>query len=393
VFGVLAIDALTITMVLSSLFAGEIISDWMPFYTAGTLVNNGDATRLYDAAFQAASQRELFGVGVVPMGYVLPAFAAFSFAPLARLTFVESYLVWMSINLVLLTVLLWLSWGWLRDVPPTLRAVFLGCAASITLLLTITIGQVDLLVLAGLLGGYALLRSDRPFAAGSLLALALLKPHLLLAVVLLLVVKQQWRALAGLAAVGAPLLIIPALLAGPELLRDQAGLLFSFANTTTEYRVNADTMINIRGPVTAFTGSSNVWLWLPLLAVIAGVALYVALRVWRERTPLHPQSWALAFTLPLLYSPHVHFQTAVLLLAAAGLYLAADARSGSPRINVQHVLAGLVLVNSLWLLTIAGVPLMCFVVMGAYTLFAKRWPVAATQAINVPAPPERALAA
>ena len=370
---------------------GHIVGDWTSFYTGGALVRTGNAAHLYDAAAQAAIQRDLFG-GVNPMGYPLPVFVAFLLAPLTRLSFVESYLVWMAINLALLAVLLRLSWRWLETVPEALRAVFLVCAVSVTALEVLLQGQVDLFVLAGFAGCYALLRAGRPFTAGSVLALALFKPHLAAAVVLLLLVKGQWRALAGFSVVGGVLLIVPALALGPHLVVEQVRPLVSFSDATTGRGLDAHMMINIRGTVTSLTGSSNVWLWLPLLALIAAVAFYVAVRIWSSRPALHPQSWALAFTLPLLYSPHVHVQSLVLLIAAAALYLVESQSSDRPVVEIKYVLYGLVALTSLWSLSLMGTSLTAFLIMGAYTLFSRRWPQPAAQAAAVPERAELALA-
>jgi hypothetical protein len=392
VVGVLLIDAVAVAAFLRLTLNGRVIDDWFSFYTAGTLVRTGHAAHLYDVSAQAALQRALMGPGGKTMGYTLPMFIAVLFAPLSRLSVNASYLVWMAINLSLLAVLLRLSWSWLERVPEALRAVFLVSAVSVTALEVLMEGQVDLFVIAGFAGCYALLRADRPFTAGSILTIALVKPHLAAVVVLLLLVKGQWRALAGFLAVGGPLMIGPAFVFGPHVLIDQIRLLLSFTSTTTDYGVNAHMMINIRGTVTSLTGSSNVWLWLPLLALIAAVAFYVALRVWTARPALHPQSWALAFTLPLLYSPHVHVQSLVLLIGAAGLYLAESQSSAHPVTDIKSVLYPLIAITVLWSLNLSGVSLIAFLVMAAYALFSQRWPEPAVEAAIAPHQVELALA-
>jgi hypothetical protein len=255
----------------------------------------------------------------------------------------------------------------------------LGGAAAIGFVTVVLNAQVELFVVVGMVGCYSLMRSKRCFTAGAVLPLALFKPHIVAAVLLLLLIKRQWRALAGFVAVGAPLLAVPALFMSPRLILDQAALLFSYTKSATDHRVNADMMINIRGPVTAATGSSSVWLWLPLLVAIALVSLLIAVYVWRKRDALHPQSWALAFTLPLLYSPHMHFQSVLLLIAAGGLYLHADQRRRSPIITTEHVLAAFICLNAIWLLSIAAVPLMAFVIMIAFARFATQWTPAVTK--------------
>src|ERR1700694_2338540 len=112
--GMLLFDAITSVLVLTHLLQGQPISDWIPFYSAGELVRSGHASQLYDPSAQAASQRQLLGACVTPRGYALPAFAAYAFAPLSRLSFVQSYFVWLAINVAALAVLVRLGWSWLQ---------------------------------------------------------------------------------------------------------------------------------------------------------------------------------------------------------------------------------------------------------------------------------------
>jgi hypothetical protein len=226
-------------------------------------------------------------------------------------------------------------------------------------------------VVAGFVGCYALLKSGRPYPAGAVLALALVKPHLAGGVVLFLFVHRQWRTIGAFCAVGLPLFVAPGLLLGRNLLVDQVRLLFSFVGSTGEHGVNARMMINVRGTVTSLTDSSDVWLWLPLLAIIALAALLVTTHLWTERPVLDGQSWALAFALPLLYSPHLHAQSLVLLFAATALYLSAD-RGRS--ISATHMLAGLIMLLSLWLVSLAGLALTSLAVLAAFWYLVRRWP-------------------
>ena len=111
-----------------------------------------------------------------------------------------------------------------------------------------------------------------------------------------------------------------------------------------------------------------------VMCLIAAAASYVAVDVWVARSTLHPQSWALAFTLPLLYSPHVHAQSLVLLIAAAALYLADSQSSERPIVDIRYVLVGLIAITVLWWLSLFGLGLIAFVVLAAYWLFSHRWP-------------------
>lgn len=224
--GVVLLHVLAAAVVLMAVARGEGIGDWVAFYAAGTMVRTGHGASLYDAAAEVALQRSLFGDGVRAFGYPQPAFAAYAFAPLSRLSFAASYGAWFAVNAALAAMLARAAWRHLDSAPRRLRLAFVGCAALLTPAVnTLLLGQLDLVVLATMAACYALLARGRPFGAGALLALALVKPHIAAAAVLLLAVKGEWRALAGFATAGAPLLLAPMLLLGPGIAADQARLM------------------------------------------------------------------------------------------------------------------------------------------------------------------------
>jgi hypothetical protein len=357
------------------------------FYAAGTLVREGHGAQLFDGAAQAATQRAIFDRDLIANGYPLPAFVACAFAPLSALPFVASYWTWFGINIAMLCAVGSLFWRELRDAGGGYRLLLIiACAASTPVVYVVVLGQIDLFVLGSLLGCYALLKRDRPLSAGCVLGLAIAKPHLVAAAVLLLLVKREWRALAGFAAVAAPLLVAPVFAFGPGIVTDQARLLFAYPGSSTDYNVAADMMVNVRGLVVSIVPSARPWLWLPPLAAIGVTAIALAVRAWRRNDVAAPQSWALALILPLLYSPHVHIQTMVFLLAAAVLFASAqDAQN--PRLRPAHMLGGLVAIVVLWLVSVAGVSLLCVVPIGAFYVALRAWPArAAALTVEAPAP-------
>ncbi|HYM16370.1 MAG TPA: glycosyltransferase family 87 protein, partial [Dehalococcoidia bacterium] len=334
----------------------------------------GAAAHLYDAARQAALQRQLFGAGFQPNAYPLPAFVAVAIAPLTKLPFAASFWCWLGANLCLGAVLTRAAWRHLDRVPLAQRVALVLCAALSTPVVdTLLLGQFDLLVLGAIAGCYALLQRGRPGPAGAVLALALVKPHLAAAAVLLLVVKGQWRALAAFGGVGAVLLLSPVAVFGPRMLVDEMALLSSYPGSSTDHAVMAAMMINVRGAIVSVTGASSPWLWAPLLAIIAAGGLAAAIRAWRERAALDGRSWAIALALPLLYSPHLHLQTMVLLVGAAVLYARAAADAERP-VRIEPVLGAYVAVTALWLLSIAGAALMFAPILLAFALMLGRWP-------------------
>lgn len=360
-------------MLMQRLAEGALVGDWTAFYAAGHLVRSGAAAHLYDPAAQAAAERALYG-DVQIDAFPLPAFTALAFAPLAGLSFARAYLVWMSVNGVLLAALVLLAWRSLARAGGATRVVFVVCSVASTPMLRLLTGaQVDLFVVAALAGCCALVRSERPLRGGALLAVGLVKPHLLVGALALLAVKRQWRALGGFALAAAPLLLLPILATGVGGVRDQAALLASYPASSTDHSVAADKMVNLRGLVVGLTGANQMAAWLPVLAFASAACLYAAVRVWRARPSGDGQSWALAAVLPLICSPHVHAYTLVLLLVAAALYLQAGAEA-EEAVTLDAVLASslaLTVVSfvSLFLLPIAGLA-----VVATFAFFVVRWP-------------------
>ena len=371
-FGVLVVHVVAAAAVLNTIARGDGVGDWVSFYAAGTMVRSGDAARLYDFTAQTAAQRA--SATRLPTPLTLPAFVALGLSPLTRLSFSASYWLWSAANLALLVGLLRAAWRHLDGVRREARLACVAClAVSTPVVTTLLLGQIDLLVVASIVGCYALMRRDRPFTAGAVLAVALAKPHIVAAILLLLLVKRQWRALAGVAAVGVPLAVIPVLLIGPHILLDQVALISSYPGSSTEHSVSAAMMVNVRGAIVSITGSSSPLIWAPPLAVIAGVAMWFAIRAWKVNPALDAQSWALALSLPLLYSPHLHIQTLVL-LAGSGVLVVRAASDTDVPIRTEWVLLAYIAVGALWMLSIAGIALMFVPVLAAFQLLALGWP-------------------
>jgi len=372
--GVLLVHATAAAVVLWVVARGQGIGDWTSFYAAGTLVRTGQGGALFDAARQEAVQRALFGEGMKLNGYPLPAFVAVALSPLTRLSFGASFWLWLGMNSAVLAVLARAMWRHLEGVARPVRALAVGAAALSTPVVdTLLLGQFDLLVLTGLVGCYALLRRDRPGWAGAALALALIKPQAAAAAVLLLVVKGEWRALATFGAAAVALIGAPTVLLGAHTLRDEIALVASYPGSSSDYAVNAAMMINVRGAVASLTGSSNPWLWAPPLAAIAGVSVTVAVRSWQQRPSADARSWALALLLPLMSSPHVQMQTAVLAVGAAALYARAMADAGR-EVRAEEALLAYTGIGVLWILSVAGASVTFAPLLVAFALAAGCWP-------------------
>lgn len=352
--------------------------DFLSFYAAGFLVRTGQGAHLYEPAVIEATQRHLYPGGFdEAIGYPLPVFAAWLFAPLSRLPFTTAFFLYMSLMACLLGGLLWLLGRELNDLPARVRWLFLACAAfAMPSLATIVFGQVDLIALAGLLGGYLLLRADRRVLAGLTLCLVLIKPHFLIGVALLLLLRRDWRTMGTLAGAGLALLIVPALLTGPSTLFDNVKELATYSSGG-RLTVNAQFMANWRGFIDSATNSDRLIYWAPGSAIIAAGAIAVALLRWRSGSSLE-RDYSIAVLLPLIASPHVHTQSLVLMLLPATLALRAYVTANSSAEAMQRatnvLLLSFTLLFVLPVMAIIGLSLTGFFVLAVYLGVALRWP-------------------
>ncbi len=385
--------ALVATLILTATALGRIgvgaygaTGDFLSFYGAGHLIRTGEGAHLYDAATQETIQRALYPSGFDnAIGYPLPVFAAWIFAPFSALPFRVAFFIWIALNTLLLAVLARAVARLLTDVPTSLRRTFVAVfALSMPAMTAITFGQVDLIVFAGMFGAYLLLRDRRDALAGVALSLALFKPHFLVGFVLLLVITRRWRALGALAAVGVPLIVLPALLTSPHLLVENVAFIANYPTADKHLAVNAAMMSNWRGFVTSATRHNNIWLWLPGLAIIAAAALAISVRCWRRAavgSASLDQAYALAVMLPLLASPHLHTQSLVLLFIPLALYVRAslatilppDRRAAIADDLIVQLLYVFATLFACWFAGAIGLEVTVFVIIALFYQMAFRW--------------------
>jgi len=392
--GSLAMVALIATAVLVAVALARIATnaygatgDFLSFYAAGHLVGTGSGNVLYEPVVQEWTQRALYPGGFdYAIGFPLPVFAAWLFAPFAKLPFTTAFLFWIAIQTALLLALCRLLAAHLEHVPPVPRRVFVAVfALSMPSVSAVIFGQVDLFVFAGLFLAYTLLRSDRRALAGAALSMALFKPHFLAGIVVLLIVWQQWRVLLSLTAIAVPLLTLPALLTSPGTLLGNLSFIGRYPGSDEQLAVNASMMSNWRGFIVSVTNSNELLFWLPGLLVIAAAALWIAARTWRRSTSGDApadQAYALAVLLPLLASPHLHTQSLVLLFIPLAIvmrtYFRPEGTAWHDDDRVMDAVAALLLcfalLFALWFIGAQGLATMVFLILAAFALCAFRWP-------------------
>jgi hypothetical protein len=183
-----------------------VVRDFVNLWAGGRLLLAGDLETLFSPAAYDAWLKASFGprLDLHTWSYPPPALALA--LPFALLPLVPGFLVWTA--------------GTIAALGLVLRAGGMGAAALAAVLLSpaslenALAGQNGALFAAVLAGGLAF-AERRPWLAGMLLGLLLLKPQLGLLVPVALVALGAWRAIAWTAAMAAALILGSALLAGP----------------------------------------------------------------------------------------------------------------------------------------------------------------------------------
>ncbi|GAB4007792.1 glycosyltransferase family 87 protein [Nocardioides ultimimeridianus] len=296
---------------------GPVLPDFLAYWTGGHVVATGQSGHLYDPAVQSSVQQAAVPTMHTFAWFVAPPFVAYAYAVLGTLPYGVAcvIVVALSIGALVLSARLMLP---LLRANPTLprRLLLLGAAAAPPVFESIGSGQNSPFVLLLWVVALRSLLVGRDATAGGLLALAAFKPHLLLFVPVLLVLRRRWWALAGfsavLAALGASCLAAGA--TTTAWLRTLGG--HSFGEAVE--KAQSWKMESLSSFATTVTGVAR----LDVLLLAIGVA---ALVVWTRRTEQDPFSdIAVLAAVTVTFAPHVMLYDAVLLLipvfwiAAAG---------------------------------------------------------------------------
>lgn len=302
--------------------------DFLTTYTAATIIGEGRAHHLYNLWEQVVAQAAALSHYNVQWAdralqpYVAPPFLGLIAMPLRFLPAAGAYLIWVALSAALC-----LATGWLID-----RQLKLGLGRLMPLITlsffpvyyTLFLGQSEAILLLGLTGFILLSLRGKDLPAGLALGLLCIKPPLLLAPLIYLVVKRRWNALLGLATVCTSAAAVSIALLGRQGLAAYTHLSQELSQPAGTVATNVPGMINIRGTIVRLLPNAPASAQqLAILAVsIALIGATVA--VWRrggvERgSAVDASELALLAVTTVLVSYHTLIHTGVLLLPAFAL--------------------------------------------------------------------------
>jgi hypothetical protein len=184
--------------------AGNIkFQDFLPFYISARLISQGQINRLFNDRVAVDEMRVLLhppdeGQNIrvrLPAMYG-PQVALF-FVPLVHLSFAAAARIWVAISVLLYFVCVYLIWRLCPGLRQHAGLVAILAIAFPPLFHFFVRGQVAALLLACFTAALLAFHARREFLAGAALGILVFKPQFLVAIPIVLLLSQSWRALSG----------------------------------------------------------------------------------------------------------------------------------------------------------------------------------------------------
>ena len=239
---------------------------------------------------------------------IFPPTLAWLVAPFALWPFPLALTLWTALLLVALVVTWWVCAPGFRW--PVRGAHLAVALAAAPVAFGLLLGQVVFVVAAAVGVGWWLLRRERPFSAGLVLALIALKPQLAFLLPLALLAGGRWRAFAGWLAGSSTILAVCILTLG-------IGGLAVYARLLVEATSALDTlMVPVKLTLAGLLDQGM----LAHAAQVTVVLLTLAC-CWRRRADAPEFPIAAGLCASLLVTPFIHTQDLAMLFPAAWLSL------------------------------------------------------------------------
>jgi len=318
-WGVCAVDFAT-----PGLFdrAGNInFQDFLQFPIAARLIAQGQTSDLYNDQLLNDRIRSIVGRNTnVYLRYFYGPQVALAFVPLVRLPFLAQAAIWMMLSLLIYFTCIYLLWKSCGALSPHRGLVALCVIAYPPLFHFFVRGQLSGAVLLCFVLAYFAFLARREWIAGIALGLLVFKPQFLVAIPLVLLLAQAWKAFAGLALSAAAQLVLTCLYFGTSVMRAYFNMLLQSAASprTTELILSPIQMHSLRAFWVLLIPWPRGVLALYALSALAVIAMAAA--VWRSSAPLSLRFSALILA-AVLVSPHLYIYD-LLPLAPALLLLA-----------------------------------------------------------------------
>ena len=286
-------------------------TDFLHFYTIGTLAREHRFSELYDITAQAklAGERVPAARGLIYLPLYGPQ-VALLFASLAALPYGAALAVWILINAVLYALCCGLIWRACRALEQSRFPVILAALAFPAFFHLLTWGQTSGIALLCFTLTFLALRRGNNFVAGLAFGLLFFKPQLGLAGFVIFLLAREWRLLLGAAISALGQLAAAWPIVGSETMRNYV---LSGTQIPQTIRLLEPKLYQLH----SLKGFWELLIPWPLVAgVLSGISIVIALalgfRVWQSSRSLALRFSALLLT-TVLVSPHLTIYDLVIL--------------------------------------------------------------------------------
>jgi len=294
----------------SSTTSGRLGGDFPAFYSAGSIVADGNVDRLYDPATQAAAQVDLLGDEDGFIMYPYAPHVAAVYSPLSALDYRDAYVLHTALMVAALVGSLWILRPVIGIVDRWFAAVIAATITAYPVFVGVMGGQntaVSLLLIAATWRAW---HDDRDGLAGVMLTVLLFRPQYALPIIGLALLDRRWRTVAVAAAGAVGVWLANAAVAGTGWISFWYDGVRPLLEADAE--VNAVNEIAPIGVTVALFGENS-------FAVLLGGAVSAALVAglmwlwWTRRVDLSARMAITVAALPLL-GPHAIYYDAALLV-------------------------------------------------------------------------------
>ncbi len=238
--------------------------DFTIFYSAGKIVARGMAHRLYDKDLQFEVQREFtkdVTIRKAALPYNHPPFEALIFVPLSYLSYQDAYLLWDAVNLCMLLATVFI----LRQHVSLLRSApvafwLLSTLAFFPIFIALLQGQDSILLLLLFSLVFVTLKQRHDLWAGVWLGAGLFRFHLVIPILLLLLVRKNWKVAMGFASVGTVLTLLSLAMMGWDGLMKYPAFVLDVERSLSEGTHIVGDMPNLRGLASLFSSGPLAFL-------------------------------------------------------------------------------------------------------------------------------------
>src|SRR5579859_157399 len=188
-------------------------ADVVVYYSVGRLVRDGHGGSIYSWPAVRAMESVVaahFQIAQPEGSFLYPPFFATAMGGVAFLPYRWAYALWTFLNVLLLCTSLYALQKYARFSTRGTLLLWLAGLSYFSVFATVIQGQSSILLLAGLTFCFTAWRTGHYTLAGSVVALGLLKPTIIVPALVLMVVRGEWRVLRAFGLVAVALFLLPA---------------------------------------------------------------------------------------------------------------------------------------------------------------------------------------